>query len=62
MRISTTQQQTPSLTELEELCIEEEIAAMVGDSMLLESDILYFSVGTSKIKEYLIKRDPSFSV
>ncbi len=61
MRISTNHQQTPLATELEEMAIEEEIAEMVGDNMFLESEILYFSAGTSKIKEYLIKREPYFS-
>lgn len=62
MRISTIQQHTPSAADIEEIGIEEEIAAIVGDNMFLESEILYFSAGTSKIKDYLIKRDPSFSI
>jgi hypothetical protein len=34
----------------------------MNDVKILESHIVYFSAGESKIKEVLVKRDPSYSI
>ena len=41
---------------------DEEFFKLIDEYSLMESPIIYFSAGDSKIKEILIKKDPSFSV
>ncbi|HOP28725.1 MAG TPA: hypothetical protein P5120_01630 [Spirochaetota bacterium] len=41
--------------------IDEELFIMMHEFSLMESHIIYFSAGESKIKEILIKKDPTFS-
>ena len=41
--------------------IDEELFVMMHEFALMESHIIYFSAGESKIKEILIKKDPTFS-
>jgi hypothetical protein len=41
---------------------EEEFFAVMNEYSWMESHIIYFSAGESKIKEILIKKDPTFSV
>ncbi|MCL1865712.1 MAG: hypothetical protein FWF73_07880 [Spirochaetes bacterium] len=42
--------------------LDEEFFAVMNEYSLMESHIIYFSAGESKIKEILIKKDPTFSV
>ncbi len=39
----------------------EEFMRLVSEYKILESPVVYFSAGDSKIKEILVKKDPSFS-
>ena len=41
---------------------DEEFFKLIDEYSLMESPIIYFSAGDSKIKEILIKKDPTFSV
>jgi hypothetical protein len=41
---------------------DDETITAINDIKLLESNIIYFSAGESRIKEILVKRDPSYSV
>jgi hypothetical protein len=41
---------------------DDEFQCLMGDFKVLESHIVYFSAGDSKIKEILVKKDPSYSV
>jgi hypothetical protein len=41
---------------------KEEFLAQISEFRILESHIVYFSAGDSKIKEILVKKDPSYSV
>lgn len=52
------------LNELEmiEQNIEYEFIKLMNNYQVLESHIVYFSAGDSKIKEILVKKEPSFSV
>lgn len=45
-----------------EFPFDDETISAINDIKLLESNIVYFSAGENRIKETLIKRDPSFSV
>jgi len=47
--------------ELVDLRRDEELKNLMYEYALMESHIIYFSAGDSKIKEILIKKDPSFS-
>jgi hypothetical protein len=47
--------------ELIDLKREEDFIRLIDEYSLMESPIIYFSAGDSKIKELLIKRDPTFS-
>lgn len=40
----------------------EEFNKLLNEFSILESHVIYFSAGDSKIKEILIKKDPTFSV
>jgi hypothetical protein len=42
--------------------LDEEFFAVMNEYSLMESHIIYFSAGESKIKEILIKKDPTFSI
>ena len=42
--------------------LDEELFVIMNEYSLMESHIIYFSAGESKIKEILIKKDPTFSV
>ena len=41
--------------------LDEELFVIMNEYSLMESHIIYFSAGESKIKEILIKKDPTFS-
>lgn len=40
---------------------EDAFNKVIDEYHLMESHIIYFSAGDSKIKELMIKRDPTFS-
>ncbi|GEM_PF-264988 len=42
--------------------LDEELFVIMNEYSLMESHVIYFSAGDSKIKEILIKKDPTFSV
>ncbi len=42
--------------------LDDELFVIMNEYSLMESHIVYFSAGDSKIKEILIKKDPSYSV
>ena len=41
---------------------DEEFRSLMNEYKLMESHVIYFSAGDSKIKEILIKKDPSYSL
>ncbi len=41
---------------------EDELLSLMSEFQILESHIVYFSAGDSKIKEILVKKEPSYSV
>ena len=41
--------------------LDEELFLMMNEFSLMESHIIYFSAGESKIKEILIKKEPTIS-
>ena len=48
--------------DLNEANYKEEFLNLINEFKILESHIIYFSAGDSKIKEILIKKAPSYSV
>jgi len=48
--------------ELLDHFLDEDFLRLMGEYKILESHIIYFSAGESKIKEILVKKDPSYSV
>lgn len=42
--------------------LDEEIYVIMNEYSLMESHIIYFSAGESKIKEIMIKKEPTYSV
>ena len=48
--------------ELIDSNFKDEFIKLINEFKILESHIIYFSAGDSKIKEILVKKDPSFSV
>ena len=50
-----------SSLDLFDMKIDEEFNRVISEYKILESHVVYFSAGDSKIKEILIKKDPSFS-
>jgi len=48
--------------ELIDLRRDEDFIRLIDEYSIMESPIIYFSTGDSKIKELLVKRDPTFSV
>lgn len=45
----------------EEIISDEELLSVFSDFSILESDKIFFSAGTSKIKEILISKEPYYS-
>jgi hypothetical protein len=45
-----------------ELTFDDEFIKLMSEYKILESHIIYFSAGESKIKEILVKKDPTYSV
>ncbi|MBP7603454.1 MAG: hypothetical protein KBA15_05970 [Spirochaetes bacterium] len=41
---------------------DEEFLKLMSEFKILESHVIYFSAGDSKIKEILVKKEPSYSV
>ncbi len=48
--------------DLIEQNIDHEFLKLMNNYQILESHIIYFSAGDSKIKEILVKKEPSFSI
>ena len=48
--------------DLLDSCLDEEISLIMKEFSLMESHIIYFSAGDAKIKEIMIKKDPTWSV
>ncbi len=48
--------------ELLDMKKDEDFIQLLDEYKLMESPVIYFSAGDSKIKEILIKKDPTFSV
>ena len=48
--------------DLKDSSFKDEFIKLISEFKILESQIIYFSAGDSKIKEILLKEDPSFSV
>jgi len=42
--------------------IDDEVVILMDEYKLMESHVIYFSAGESKIKEILICKEPTFSV
>lgn len=42
--------------------LDEELFVMMNEFSLMESHVIYFSAGESKIKEILIRKEPAYSV
>ena len=49
-------------TDLIERNFKDEFLTLMNEFQILESHIVYFSAGDSKIKEILVKKEPSYSV
>ncbi len=47
--------------DLDDLYLDDEYVALLSEFNILESHIVYFSAGDAKIKEILIKKEPSIS-
>lgn len=47
--------------DLGDLYLDDEFVALLSEFNILESHIVYFSAGDAKIKEILIKKEPSIS-
>jgi hypothetical protein len=48
--------------DIRERNFEKELFSLMSEFKILESHIVYFSAGDSKIKEILVKKEPSYSV
>jgi hypothetical protein len=48
--------------DLLEMPFDDEFLKLMSEYKILESHIVYFSAGESKIKEILVKKDPTYSV
>jgi hypothetical protein len=42
--------------------LDDDLFVIMNEYSLMESHVIYFSAGDAKIKEILIKKDPSWSV
>ncbi|HNR89715.1 MAG TPA: hypothetical protein PKM65_15360 [Spirochaetota bacterium] len=47
--------------DLIDLNLDEEFFKLMHEYKLLESHVIYFSAGESKIKEILVKQEPTYS-
>ncbi len=47
--------------DLLELSFEDDFLNLMSEYKILESNIIYFSAGESKIKEILVKKEPTFA-
>jgi len=47
--------------EIAEQLIDEEFIRLMSEYKILESHIVYFSAGESKIKEILVKKEPTYA-
>ncbi|HOT43872.1 MAG TPA: hypothetical protein PLM53_05420 [Spirochaetota bacterium] len=47
--------------DLIDLKRDEDFVRLIDEYSLMESPIIYFSAGDAKIKEILIKKEPTFS-
>ncbi|MCP4135368.1 MAG: hypothetical protein GY754_30645 [bacterium] len=47
--------------ELLDIAMDEEFTILMDEYALMESHVIYFSAGESKIKEILINKEPLFS-
>ncbi|HPA72340.1 MAG: hypothetical protein KBA61_12110 [Spirochaetes bacterium] len=47
--------------EIAEQLIDEEFFKLMSEYKILESHIIYFSAGESKIKEILVKKEPTYA-
>ena len=47
--------------DLLDASLDEELFVMMNEFSLMESHVIYFSAGESKIKEILIKKEPTYS-
>lgn len=48
--------------DLIERNFEDDFIYLMNEFQILESHIIYFSAGDSKIKEILVKKEPSYSL
>ncbi len=48
--------------DLLELSLDDDFLNLMSEYKILESNIIYFSAGESKIKEILVKKEPTYSV
>ncbi len=48
--------------ELLDLRKDEEFDSFMDENLLMQSHVIYFSAGDAKIKEILIKSEPTYSV
>ena len=48
--------------DLIESSFKDEFLTLMSEYQILESHIVYFSAGDSKIKEILVKKEPSYSL
>ena len=48
--------------DLIDLTRDDEFIKLMSEYKILESHIIYFSAGESKIKELLVKNEPSYSI
>jgi hypothetical protein len=47
--------------DLLEISFEDDFLNLMSEYKILESNIIYFSAGESKIKEILVKKEPTFA-
>ncbi len=47
--------------DLAEMPLNDEFFKLISEYKILESHIIYFSAGESKIKEILVQNDPTYS-
>ncbi len=45
-----------------DLTRDEDFLILLNEYNIMESPVIYFSAGDAKIKEIMIKKDPTFSV
>jgi hypothetical protein len=47
--------------EIAEHLIDEDFLKLMSEYKILESHVVYFSAGESKIKEILVKKEPTYA-